>query len=167
MEEFLSLEYVGFDSIYDKIKHSNSTLLRIHLNDGTSFRISYWFEENIINPGAFGTEEMKKIMGNIIERKNNQEIKNKVSNENYDITGVVTEVNNELNRVLLRLTKKVQEDEEKMWVTVDENTKVTNEKAEDLSFEDLKQEIQLKANLTDECLEPNPRICFAEEVVIE
>lgn len=98
MEEFLSLDYVGFDSVYDRIKHSNSTLLRIHLNDGTSFRISYWFEENIINPGAFGTEEMKKIMGNIIERKNNQEIKNKVSkvsNENYDIAGVVTEVNNE------------------------------------------------------------------------
>lgn len=76
MDEFLSLKYVGFDSIYDEIKHSNSTFLRIHLNDGTSFRISYWFEENIINPGALGTEKMKKLMGNIIDRKNMKELNN-------------------------------------------------------------------------------------------
>ncbi|HHY73383.1 MAG TPA: hypothetical protein GX497_09170 [Bacillus bacterium] len=69
-KEFLSLEYVGFDNIYEKIRHSNGSPLRIYLDDGTSFRISYWFEKNAINPGAFGTETMKGIMENVIKKKN-------------------------------------------------------------------------------------------------
>ncbi|MBY6036912.1 hypothetical protein KUV80_09615 [Fictibacillus nanhaiensis] len=49
-------------------------------------------------------------------------------NKKYDISGVVTEVNKDHTRVLLALTKKAQEDEEQMWVTIDENTKITGKK---------------------------------------
>lgn len=45
-------------------------------------------------------------------------------------------------------------------VEIVENTKIYNENEEMISFEDLKQEAELKANLADECLVPNPRICF-------
>ncbi|MFC7063413.1 hypothetical protein [Halobacillus seohaensis] len=93
---------------------------------------------------------------------------NKETNENYEIAGVITEVNSESKRVLLNLTKRVQEDEEQMWVSVGENTKISNEKEEDFSFEDLKTEFQLKVNLTGgQCLEPKPRICSAGKIVIE
>jgi cell division protein FtsI/penicillin-binding protein 2 len=85
----------------------------------------------------------------------------------YDVGGTITEVNEKQNRVLVDLTKKVQEHEEQMWITVEENTKISNEQAEAKSFQDLKPNVQLKANLTDMCLEPNPRICFAEEISIE
>lgn len=68
IEDFLSLEYVGFDKVYGKIKNENNTFLRIHLKDGSSFRISYWLESNALNPGAFGTERMKNI---VLEQKQN------------------------------------------------------------------------------------------------
>ncbi|MBU9722802.1 MULTISPECIES: hypothetical protein [Bacillaceae] len=62
IEDFLTLDYVGFHQIYERISTSNSTFLRIHLDDGTSFRISYWLDENALNPGAYGTERMKTII---------------------------------------------------------------------------------------------------------
>ncbi|TYR73461.1 hypothetical protein FZC79_18645 [Rossellomorea vietnamensis] len=99
--------------------------------------------------------------------KQNEETANKTNNENYDIVGIVTEVNNEHKRVLIDLTQKIQDTEEELWVTIDENTKVSNKNEEHFSFEMLKPNVALKANLTDFCLEPLPRICFAEEVVIE
>ncbi|WP_052476300.1 hypothetical protein [Cohnella kolymensis] len=64
IEEYLALEYVGFDEIYKKGKGLGDTgrqFLRIHLDDGTSFRISYWTEENLISPGAAGTDKLKTI----------------------------------------------------------------------------------------------------------
>ncbi|RCW42382.1 hypothetical protein [Paenibacillus prosopidis] len=99
--------------------------------------------------------------------KPHEETTNRVTNQNYDIAGVISEVNNERNRVLLNLTKKAQENEEQMWITVGENTKISNENQESLSYEDLKPAVELKANLSDKCLEPNPRICFAEEIIIK
>jgi hypothetical protein len=66
IEDFLSLEYVGFDKIYKEIKNDSNTFLRIHLNDGSSFRVSYWLEANALNPGSFGTEKMKGI---VLEQK--------------------------------------------------------------------------------------------------
>lgn len=64
IEEYLSLKYVGFDEIYKKGKglgDKGRAFLRIHLDDGTSFRISYWTEENLISPGAVGTDRLKTI----------------------------------------------------------------------------------------------------------
>ncbi|KMY50016.1 YobA family protein [Peribacillus loiseleuriae] len=98
--------------------------------------------------------------------KQNEVTENKVTNENYDIAGVITEVNKEYNRVLLNLTQKAQENENQMSVEIGENTKISNENGETISFENLKPEVELKANLTDKCLDSAPRICFAEEIVI-
>ncbi|MGM0885002.1 MAG: hypothetical protein ACQEXQ_28665 [Bacillota bacterium] len=64
IEEYLALEYVGFDEIYKRGKglgDKGKEFLRIHLDDDTSFRISYWTEENLISPGAVGTDRLKTI----------------------------------------------------------------------------------------------------------
>lgn len=64
IEEYLALEYVGFDEIYKRGKglgDKGKVFLRIHLDDDTSFRISYWTEENLIIPGAVGTDKLKTI----------------------------------------------------------------------------------------------------------
>ncbi|MCM3761394.1 hypothetical protein M3212_11425 [Alkalihalobacillus oceani] len=62
IEDFLSLAYVGFDGIYADIKFRNPVFLRIHLEDGSSFRLSYWLDANAINPGAYATDRMKSII---------------------------------------------------------------------------------------------------------
>jgi hypothetical protein len=61
LEEFFEQEYVGFPTIYEEVEAEDPILLRFELEDGTSFRISYWLEANAVTPGAFGTEEMKEI----------------------------------------------------------------------------------------------------------
>ncbi|KGP91332.1 hypothetical protein N780_08745 [Pontibacillus chungwhensis BH030062] len=86
--------------------------------------------------------------------------------EDYHIAGVITEVDIKTKRVLLDLKQETEEDDEQMWVTIEEGTKVMNENKEPLSFEDLQPNIELKANIKDSCLEQLPVICFAEEVVI-
>ncbi|MFJ5625729.1 hypothetical protein ACIQD3_24430 [Peribacillus loiseleuriae] len=117
--------------------------------------------------GLFGCQQSSgSENNNDTITKQNEVTENEVTNENYDIVGVVTEVNNERNRVLLNLTKKVQEDEKQMWVTVGENTKISNEKEETVSFGNLNPEVKLKVNLTGMCEEPRIRICSAEEIVI-
>lgn len=62
LDEYLALEYVGFDKIYEKIGNEDSTFLDIHLEDGTSVRFSYWTEANVVNPGAFANERMLEII---------------------------------------------------------------------------------------------------------
>ena len=63
IEEYLQLKHVGFSEIYKSIIHDDEMIfLRIHLEDGSSFRISYWLNSNALNPGAFGTENMKRIV---------------------------------------------------------------------------------------------------------
>ncbi|MCR8632821.1 hypothetical protein [Paenibacillus radicis (ex Xue et al. 2023)] len=59
--EYLKLKYIGFDEMYKKAS-GNNYFLRIYLTDGTSFRISYWSDHQAISPGAFGTDELKKII---------------------------------------------------------------------------------------------------------
>lgn len=61
-EEFLALEYVGFDEIYKEIESEEGTFLDFHLADGSSVRINYWTEANVLNPGAHGTERMLEII---------------------------------------------------------------------------------------------------------
>lgn len=62
IDDFLSLEYVGFERASEEIKDDNKVFIRIHLKDGSSFSIIYWLESNVLYPGAFGTEEMKNIV---------------------------------------------------------------------------------------------------------
>ncbi|MCP1161086.1 hypothetical protein [Bacillus infantis] len=64
--DFLSLEYVGFNKVFKKIKGDRRVFLRIHLKDGSSFGIGYWLDENVLNVGAVGTERMKEI---VMDRK--------------------------------------------------------------------------------------------------
>ncbi|TFB12836.1 hypothetical protein E3U55_16970 [Filobacillus milosensis] len=68
IEDFLSLDYLGFSKVYKEIDSNQKVFLRIHLKDGSSFRIVYWLEENALNVGAFGTEEMKNI---VLNKKDN------------------------------------------------------------------------------------------------
>jgi hypothetical protein len=98
--------------------------------------------------------------------KPNEVATKKASNENYDISGIVSEVIKDHKRVLLTLTKHIQEDEEQMWVTIDGNTKITDKKGAFI-FEDFKKDVRLKANLSKMCKDFSPRICFAEEIVIQ
>ncbi|WP_091586731.1 hypothetical protein [Alteribacillus bidgolensis] len=62
IEDFLSLDYTGAEDIEKKRKNSSRTFIRIHLNEGTSFRTTYYISENVLNPGTYGTEKMKNIM---------------------------------------------------------------------------------------------------------
>lgn len=66
VEDFLSLEYVGVDKV-NKETSDRRVFLRIHLNDGSSFRIVYWLDGNALSLGAFGTEKMKNIVKNKID----------------------------------------------------------------------------------------------------
>lgn len=46
MNELLPLRYVGFDEVYKKFKHETGIFLRVHLQDGTSFRMVYYPKAN-------------------------------------------------------------------------------------------------------------------------
>lgn len=60
--ELLPLPYVGFDAVYEKAKHEAGIFLRVHLQDGTSFRMVYYQEANAFSAGAFGTENLKLLI---------------------------------------------------------------------------------------------------------
>ena len=62
IDEFLDLQYVGFDAIYKEIENEEGTFLDIHLEDGSSVRINYWTEANVLNPGAFGNDRLLEII---------------------------------------------------------------------------------------------------------
>ena len=62
IDEFVRLEYVGFEAIYKEYGNEEGTFLDIHLEDGSSVRINYWTEANVLNPGAFGNEKMLEII---------------------------------------------------------------------------------------------------------
>lgn len=67
IEDYLSLEYIGYDKISDEVEGNNRVFLRIHLQDGTSFLESYWFDRNILTTGAYGTERIGSIIQNTLE----------------------------------------------------------------------------------------------------
>lgn len=62
LDEYLALEYVGFDKNYGEIGNEDNAFLDIHLEDGTSLRFGYWTEANVVNPGAFASERMLEII---------------------------------------------------------------------------------------------------------
>lgn len=62
IRELLPLAYVGFDEVYPRIKHETGYFLRVHLKDGTSFRMVYYPKANAFNPGAYGTETLKELI---------------------------------------------------------------------------------------------------------
>ncbi|MGG0642639.1 hypothetical protein ABE021_01670 [Sporosarcina gallistercoris] len=67
VEDYLSLEYRGYDKVSDEIEGNNRVFLRIHLQDGSSFLESYWLDSNILTTGAYGTERMSMIIEKILE----------------------------------------------------------------------------------------------------
>ncbi|MBD7908201.1 hypothetical protein [Sporosarcina gallistercoris] len=68
VEDYLSLEYIGYDKVSDEIEGNNRVFLRIHLQDGSSFLESYWLDSNILTTGAYGTERMSMIIEKILEK---------------------------------------------------------------------------------------------------
>ena len=62
VKDLRSLEYVGAEEVYKIIESDNRAFLRIHLLDGSSFRMVYWLDENAFHLGAFGTKNMKEIV---------------------------------------------------------------------------------------------------------
>ncbi|QJD84977.1 hypothetical protein [Cohnella herbarum] len=62
ISELLPLPYVGFDAVYETIKHEAGIFLRVHLQDGTSFRMVYYPKANGFSAGAFGTEKLKLLI---------------------------------------------------------------------------------------------------------
>lgn len=54
-----------------------------------------------------------------------------------------------------------------MWIELVEETAILNGKEEAMGSEDIQEGARFKANLADECLDMNPRICFAEKIIIE
>ncbi len=62
IQQLLPLPYVGFDEVYEQIKHETGYFLRVHLQDGTSLRMVYYPKANAFNTGAFGTERLKELI---------------------------------------------------------------------------------------------------------
>ena len=62
IRELLPLALVGFDAVYEKTKHEAGIFLRVHLRDGTSFRMVYYPNANGFTAGAFGTEKLKLLI---------------------------------------------------------------------------------------------------------
>ncbi|CAM3373528.1 hypothetical protein PALU110988_19220 [Paenibacillus lupini] len=62
VQELLSLENVGFNAVYEKIKHEAGIFLRVHLHDGTSFRMVYYPSANGFTAGAFGSEKLRILI---------------------------------------------------------------------------------------------------------
>lgn len=62
ISELIPLKYVGFDEVYKKAKHESGVFLRVHLQDGTSFRMVFYPKANAFTDGAFGTEKLKRLI---------------------------------------------------------------------------------------------------------
>jgi len=58
----LPLPYVGRDAMNEQIMHEPGVFLRVHLSDGTSFRMVYYPKANAFSAGAFGTERLKELI---------------------------------------------------------------------------------------------------------
>lgn len=62
VEDYLSLNYIGYEKAMDDVEGNNRVFLRIHLQDGSSFLDSCWLDKNVITTGAYGTDRMKMII---------------------------------------------------------------------------------------------------------
>ncbi|MGG3886681.1 hypothetical protein [Brevibacillus panacihumi] len=68
-EEFLKLSVADFRKIYNEGKtEGEKYFFRLHLTDQSSLDISYWPEENVMTPGAYGNEEIKRIVLSQIQK---------------------------------------------------------------------------------------------------
>lgn len=61
-KELPRLEIVGFDQINKDNKPEYGIFLRVHLKDGTSLRLVFLEKANAFSAGAYGTEELKKMI---------------------------------------------------------------------------------------------------------
>lgn len=61
-EELPGLENVGFDAIYKDNKPEYGIFLRVHLIDGTSFRMVFYEKANAFTAGAYGTEALRDVI---------------------------------------------------------------------------------------------------------
>jgi len=72
-EEFLKLRVVDFRNIYNEGKTvGEKYFFRLHLTDQSSLDISYWPDENVMTPGAYGNEEIKMIVLSQIQKLNSR-----------------------------------------------------------------------------------------------
>jgi hypothetical protein len=62
IHELMTLPNVGFNAVYEKTKNEAGIFLRVHLQDGTSFRMVYYPKANGFTAGAFGTEKLKVLI---------------------------------------------------------------------------------------------------------
>ncbi|MHA6484560.1 hypothetical protein ACX1C1_21950 [Paenibacillus sp. strain BS8-2] len=62
VQELLPLERVGYEEVYEESKHESGIFLRVHLQDGTSFRMVYYEKANAFLAGAFGTDQLHTII---------------------------------------------------------------------------------------------------------
>jgi hypothetical protein len=62
IRELLLLPYVGFDVVYEKTRHESGVFLRVHLEDGTSFRMVYYPKANAFSAGSFGTDRLNELI---------------------------------------------------------------------------------------------------------
>ncbi|MFC3800974.1 hypothetical protein [Cohnella sp. GCM10012308] len=60
--DLTQLTLVGYDKIYKDNKPEYGIFLRVHLQDGTSFRMVYYENANAFTAGAYGTEAMKSVI---------------------------------------------------------------------------------------------------------
>jgi hypothetical protein len=61
-KELLQLKLIGFDTIYKHNKPEYGIFLRIHLEDGTSFRMVFYEKANAFTAGAYGTEGLRAVI---------------------------------------------------------------------------------------------------------
>ncbi|MGC5325223.1 hypothetical protein [Brevibacillus sp. SYSU BS000544] len=60
--EFLKLEYKGFNEVYKFMQHDEQKVfLRFTLQDGSSFRESYWYADGVIASGL-ANDQLKEIL---------------------------------------------------------------------------------------------------------
>lgn len=111
------------------------------------------------------------IIGLLGCKQNNEDdghtITNKDGESEFQIAGIITEINHESKSILLELTKKLQKDEEEIWIIVNDQTTIENKKKEIMNFQEFIQGDLVKANLAEVCEESDPRICTAKEILIE
>lgn len=61
VQEFLKLEYKDFKEVYKLMQHEQKVFLRFTLQDGSSFRESYWYADGVIASGV-ANDQLKQIL---------------------------------------------------------------------------------------------------------
>lgn len=63
-EEYMKLKLEDETTLRKQTKSlsGGSYFMRVILNDGTSFRVLYWMKHDVISPGAYATDKLKKVV---------------------------------------------------------------------------------------------------------